>query len=559
MQETLLASQRLAMIHELRDRHSRLKAVDRAALAWKRREITEEQIDAEQHKRRCRESFEYFVKALWHVVEPGRPLVWNWHMSAICHALERVTRREITRLLINVPPGHSKSLLVSVFWPAWQWLEDPNWGGLFVSYQSKLAERDARKCRLLIRSADYRALIPKVYGPGWDRAWEMKDDTDSVALYENEYGGGRVTTSVTGGGTGWRATDLVIDDPMNAEEYPTQEALQSIIDWYNTRMSSRFRDMDKGAIVIIMQRLHTRDLAGHVLEQDELQSENPDWPKFTKIVFPSEFDPATASEYDQRTVKGELLFKERFSERVIAEAKIKLGPRGYAAQHDQRPVPASGGLLPVGHFRYWWPRGMPEPHAIIATDENGNAVGAVQIELPTKWDEEWLSVDCAFKDKKDSDFAVLQVQARVAENYFVLEQERGRFSFGELKDRMRAIAGRRRNMGAKYVEDKANGSAVISDLRDEIAGFIPVDPEGGKEARAHAISYIIRSGNVYLPHPFYFPWVKEFLIEATNFPLGSNDDQVDAFTQGLNQGIRNNTSYMQIMTAKTQQALRGGR
>jgi predicted phage terminase large subunit-like protein len=143
------------------------------------------------------------------------------------------------------------------------------------------------------------------------------------------------------------------------------------------------------------------------------------------------------------------------------------------------------------------------------------------------------SWDCAFKDLETSDYVVGQVWGRVGPLYFLGHQVRGRMDFPTTVNAVREVSRNWPIAIAKLIEDKANGSAVIQMLTVEIPGILPVNPAGGKIARAAAVSPLIEAGNIYVPHPAYAPWVNDFIEECAAFPNGAHDDQVDAMTQAL--------------------------
>lgn len=510
---------------------------------------------AQLKKIECRKSLKAFVIELWDVIEPGTPLVWNWHLDVICEVLERITARDpdYRRVVINVPPGHMKSLLVSVCWPAWQWLENPGYRALFITYVQKLSNDHSRKCRDLIRSKKYQDLIPRVYGEKWDQPWEMKRDFDGVEGYGTTLSGTRVATSFDGAATGLRGDDIIIDDPMNADEFPTAELLDGINSTFDKRLSSRFNDMTSGAIVIIMQRLHENDLSGHVLAKDAIHAKTPGWVKFKHVCLRSEYDPDAPNEFDKRTERGQLLFPARFPRPVIENAKIDLGAQ-FFAQHDQRPVSAAGGIFPMAKICFWYPEknadGTPFPAPVPhrEKDATGNEVQCKQGVLPRAFDTQIQSWDLAFKDLKTSDFVAGQVQARRGPNCYLIDQMYGHFGFSASCDAIRTMSTNYPFATAKYVEDKANGPAVIEVMKRELFGIEEVDPDGGKQARAWAIEPLIAAGNMWLPHPACYPWVHKLLAEMRAFPKAKNDDQVDALTQGMRKLMMHAIAFLKAMT-----------
>lgn len=505
---------------------------------------------ARLHKKRLRTSLAAFVKEAWPILEPGTPLVWNWHIDVICEALEKVTRGEIDRLLINVPPGHMKSRLVCVFWPAWEWLTDPGQKSIYASYHQTLSNRDSQACRELVQSEWYKALIPKLYGEHWATAWGLKDDNNTIQVYATEMQGVHQATSVGGAGAGFRAHKVVIDDPMNTAEFPTDEKLEGVISWFNIRMSSRLNDMQTGALVVIMQRLHENDLAGYILSTDALHraAGNKDWKYWKHINLRSEYDPGRPNEFDKRTQKGELLFPAKFPQPVIDEAKHKLGNQ-YAAQHDQDPMPQSGGIFEMRNLCFWYPASifpLPIPHK--EKNEKNEYTNCKQGPLPKAFHEQSQSWDCAFKDAEDNDYVAGQLWGRFNTDCFLVDQTYGHLSFTKTVEAIKQMTKDYPLAFAKYVEDKANGSAVLDVLKDKIFGLVPVEPEGGKKARAQAVSPFISAQNVWLPHPQLYPWVYALLAELRAFPKAKHDDQVDAMSQALVKMVISNMMMMEGMT-----------
>lgn len=461
---------------------------------------------------RATESLAEFIRRGWPVLEPGTPLVWNWHLDAICLHLEAASDGRIRRLLVNVPPGHMKSLIVSVFWPAWRWLREPGWRGLFSSYAMELAIRDSVRCRDLVRSDWYR----ETFRP----EWELKGDQNVKSYFENSRRGFRFSMSVGGRATGFRGDTVVCDDPLNAKEQHSEAARKECLVWWDRVMSSRLNDQRTGTRVIIMQRLHEGDLAGHVLARGG----------YEHLCLPTEWEPERKDASrdgipgvtgigwrDPRREPGELLFPALFPAAVVEEAKRDLGARDFAGQHQQRPAPAGGALFQ----RHWW---------------------RFYTRRPERLEETVQSWDMAFKDTDGSDFVVGQVWGRAGADKYLLDQVRARLDFPATVQAVLALSEKWPGARKKLVEDKANGPAVIAALKGKLAGLVPVLPEGGKEARAHAVSPEIEAGNVYLPAPEPDPetgyrppeWIGAFLEEAAAFPHGAHDDQVDAMTQALN-------------------------
>ena len=466
----------------------------------------------------CKDKFRHFVECSWPIVEPAKDFIANWHIDAIADHLQAVSDGHIQRLLITVPPGHAKSLLVSVQWPVWVWLcRNPKWRGMFTSYAEALSLRDAERSRTLLESLWVR----DTFAPTWSIGGVL-------GFYKNSESGFRMSFGVGGKGTGFRGDALITDDPLNARDSHSEAALNNCTFWWDEVMSSRFNDLAKAVRVIIMQRLTAKDLAGHVLERGGYEHlclptyYEPDRKAFTIIGF-----------QDPRTEKDELLFPALFPLDVVKQAEKDMGSTAFSGQHQQRPAPAGGGLWKRQWWRYWKPKNLKLPPVKVRLASGD--VGEIEaVDLPDTFDEEMQSWDCAFKDLKDSDFVCGGQLARKGADIYLRDAVHDRLAFTETLAAIRALCTKYPKTGAKLIEDKANGTAVIDTLRHDIPGLIAINPEGGKYARAAAVTPTLESGNVYLPHPLYAEWVDGFLTEAEQFPNGANDDWVDMLSQALN-------------------------
>jgi predicted phage terminase large subunit-like protein len=451
----------------------------------------------------------HFARQAWEVVEPGTPLRWNWHLDAIAEHLEAVSDGRIKRLIINVPPGHMKSLMVSVFWPAWVWARRPEWRALFASYASDLAIRDSVKCRSLIESDWYQDSFVQ-------KEWSLAGDQNVKSYYVNSETGFRISLSVGGKTTGFRGDAIVIDDPLNALDAYSKAARDEAIRWWDQAMSNRLSDMREGAVVLIMQRLHEDDLAGHLLRRGGWEH----------LCLPSEFEPERHSRTsigwkDPRREAGELLFPAMFPTEVLDEAKTNLGSSGFAGQHQQRPMPAEGGMFKREWWRFWrhaWEDEIPE-------------LAARTVVLPGAFDQLILSWDCAFKKTDESDRVAGGVWGRLGSEKYLVDLAWDRMSFTETVSALEAQAKKHPKAREKLVEDKANGPAVIDVLSKKVSGIIAVNPEGGKEARAAATSPQVEAGNVFLP--LHAKWRDAYIEEHASFPKASHDDAVDQQSQAL--------------------------
>ena len=280
-----------------------------------------------------------FVKGAWCVLEPGRELVWNWHLDALCAYLEAVHQRIIRRLIVNIPPGTMKSLIVSVFYPPWVWLSEPEHKFLCGSNEGTLATRDSLKMRTLVESSWYQER--------WGEKVQIAKEQREKTLFMNTRRGHRESQGVLGKITGKRGDTLIWDDAHDAKQTESDVQRQAILDAWDTSWSSRMNDLDRSAAIHIMQRVHQEDITGHLLKK-----KGQGW---VHLAIPMRYDPDNTYDAgkdigrpelnDPRTVDGELMFPGRFSEKAVSDLETDLGPYGTAGQLQQRPSPKGGGEM----------------------------------------------------------------------------------------------------------------------------------------------------------------------------------------------------------------------
>lgn len=509
------------------------------------------------------------VEGAWRWVDPS-PFIGGWHLEAIAEHLEAVIQHVlghdggISRLLINVPPRTGKSTTTSVGWPSWTWIDNPQIRFLFTSYAERLAVRDARKSRQLINS--------RWYQERFGSSFALLGDQNEKSRYENDKGGYRLSSSFGGSATGEGGDIIVADDPHKAEDAQNSDDLrEDVIEEWQTTYSSRLNDPETGAFVVIMQRLHEKDLAGHLIAEGgyEHLCLPMEWHRKHPFVWPD----------DPRTKEGELLQPDRFSAETVKNLRKDMTERVAAGQLDQLPSPVDGDIFKRADLEQFWTPGKPVPCVscetlgwfICPACKGSGTVKQVEQstrlrkELPPeraeervpcncldgkrvcpacwgagdtgfypKLDEIALSWDMAFKDTKTSSYVVGAVWGRKGASKYLLDLVRDRMDFPRTLAAFKAQVARWPQAAVKLVEDKANGPAIISTLKSEIDGIIPVPVEGSKVARANAISPQFEAHNVYVPHPSIAPWIDAWIEEHVKFPFGSNDDQVDTTTQMLN-------------------------
>lgn len=498
-----------------------------------------------------------YMRAAWPLIEPATRFRPNWHIDAIAEHLEAAYAREILRLLINIPPRTMKSSNVTVLAPTWRWTHAPAERFLTLSYGADLATRDAVKSRRLIGSAWYRAR--------WGDVFALTSDQNVKTRYENDRTGYRISSSVGGLGTGEGGDVIIIDDPHKADEVESDTMREAVIDWHDGTISTRFNDPATGVEILVMQRLHERDLAGHVIEQGG----------WHHLCLPMEYEPAhpfvcpreitletgRVLPGDPRTQVGELLWEgrdlewdaqrsrwrkaldtaaraaSRFPREAVDKLKRALGSYRAAGQLQQRPAPAEGGIFKRFWWRYYDPPGRPD--------------GSEDWSHLPRFDRLVHFWDTALKEKTTSDYTVGALWGIAGGNRYLLREARGQWGLPETKLQLALMYEWARERWpaigqAIYVGNAANGPEVVAQLRNRIPGIVAV-PEGAggdKVQRAHAASPQLEAGNVYVPGAGALqadgmlgpdpvltpPWVQEFILEHSSFPNAAHDDRVDTTT-----------------------------
>lgn len=441
------------------------------------------------------QSFAGFVRAAWHVLEPVSPLKWGWSLDAICDHLEAVTAGEVKRLLINVPPGCMKSLLVGVLWPAWEWGPKgrPGTRYLGTAHKQDLAVRDNLKCRRLIQSDWYQ------------HRWPMKltGDQNAKTKFENDSTGFREAMAF-GSMTGSRGDRVLLDDPLSVDHANSDADLKSAEITFTEALPTRVNN-DDSAIVVIMQRLNEKDTSGIIIKRDL---------GYTHLCLPMRFEAdrrciTSIGFRDPREHDGELLFPERFPEATVKGLEKTMGSYAAAGQLQQRPAPREGGM-----FKKSW---FPIVRAVPAG---------------TKFVRGW-------------DLAATEGAGDWTAGVKIGRQKNGRFIIANVVRDQKSAAGVERLLVNTASQDGYTteislpqdpgqaGKQQASYYIGKLAGYTAhaTTESGDKETRANPLSAQAEAGNVDILEG---DWNDTFLDELCVFPNGEHDDQVDGASRAFN-------------------------
>jgi predicted phage terminase large subunit-like protein len=444
-----------------------------------------------------------FIRMMWPVLEPGRPFIDGWVVRAVCEHLEAVSKGQIRRLLINIPPGCMKSLSL-VFWPAWEWgpMNRPDLRYVCASYSEALTIRDNRKTRMLIESPLYQAC--------WGDRFALSQDQSAKVRFENSRTGFKLATSVGGVGTGERGDRFIIDDPHNVREGESELKRESVLQWFTEVVSTRVNDVSSSASIIIMQRVHERDVSGLILSKEM---------GYTHLCLPMEYEPdrrcsTSVGFSDPRTQPGELLWPERFPPAALEQLKADMsawgGSYAVAGQLQQRPAPRGGGMFQRKDF-----------HVVDFPAPPGSR-------RVRGWDL------AATRDGHGA-YTVGARMARTLEGRTVIEDVRRiRGSPGEVQALIRQCS-ETDPPGTEQSIPQDPGQAGVSQkeaIAAMLAGrLVHFSPEtGSKEDRARPLAAQAEAGMVDMVKG---SWNDALVNECTSFPAGEFMDQVDALSRAF--------------------------
>lgn len=459
----------------------------------------------------CELSLGNYLRQMWPVLEPVTPLVHNWHIDSVAEHLEGCTTGQIKRLVINIPPKSLKSTITSVMWPTWVWgpNKQPGTRWLFASYSHRVSVRDSMNRRTLLKSPLYQ----RYWGDQVSLAsTSSRELLDTQTVFQNSKRGRMEATTMDGEGVGLGGRFLVIDDPHNPSEILSDVERDRTLSNFDQKLFNRLDDKLNGVIVLIMQRLHEKDLSGHLLSDDRLG-------RWTHLKLPMVAPEATTITYPRTGTihtrnAGDLLIPLREGQDEINEYRERLGDYGFAGQYQQEPVPLGGGLFKVDYFQRWPidPDDDPEDDLPIFTQ-------CVQ------------SWDCAFKEKEENSYSVCTTWGCTERGYFLLDVWRKHVEYPELRDAMEELA-REYDPEAILIEDKASGQSAIQELKRANLPIIAIKADGDKKSRAVAASSQAAAGKIWIPRGQ--PWAAAYLQEMCTFPKGKYNDQVDSTSQFIN-------------------------
>jgi predicted phage terminase large subunit-like protein len=447
------------------------------------------------YKAACRRYLRFFIKEAFPIVNPGAEFLDNWHIDLISEYLESITKCEIKRLIINIPPRSLKSICISVCWPAWLLGTDPTRRIICASYSQNLSNKLSLDCRHLMRSNWFSNIFPDTTIAG---------DQNQKNKFLTKHRGFRLATSVGGTITGEGGNFLILDDPHNAIDVNSSKKRENAICWFQQSFSSRLDNKKTGVIIIIMQRLHIGDLTGFLLEKQPTN-----WHLLNIPAISADDIYYEINGFKYFFKKNHFLHPAREGVAEIHRAKNELGSSAFAAQYLQNPIAEDGGMVKKSWLKYY-------THTLAIDD----------------YDHIMQSWDTAIKSGDRNSYSVCTTWGKLNDQFYLLDVFRERVEYPALKNRV--------TNGALLwqpdlilIEDKASGQSLLQDLKREHPAFslVAVKTKSDKITRFARVTPLFESGQVILSKNAN--WLIEYEQELLSFPGSKHNDQVDSTSQYL--------------------------
>lgn len=454
------------------------------------------------HERRMiRENLSFFIRKSFESVDPSATYAHNWHIDCIAEYLMACYRREIKRLVINIQPRSIKSIACTISFPAFLMGHNPSEKIMAASYSGGLSMKHAMDQRYVMAQGWYQGAFPELRFIKEQSAKSKFMTTDTTGNAR----GHRIATSVGGTATGEGGNFIIIDDPLNPKQAVSDAERDRANTWFDQTISNRLDDKENGVIIIVMQRLHINDVAGHVLDSGE----------FEHLRIPTVAEERTTysiGNFSYTREKGELLHEEREGPDAIERQKIRYGAYGFAGQYQQRPVPMGGGFIKLA----WFPRYKTKtvPRQVI------------------------LSVDSSYKGSAQNDPTCIQVWAeRDDKRWELWDVWTERVGYPVLKRTLVSVFEKwreKQQCDGVIIEDKASGQSLIQELHEEHPHIPVIAAHPGqldKPTRMQVETTHCEAGQVVLPETA--SWLPDLETDLMHFPKPPVWDRIDAMSQFL--------------------------
>tara|TARA_R100000773_G_C4217582_1_gene116060 strand:- start:206 stop:1666 length:1461 start_codon:yes stop_codon:yes gene_type:complete len=442
--------------------------------------MIKERLQQIDNKTQAKKDFLSYIKAVWDGFVEGE------HHKLFARKLEDVARGKIKRLIVNMPPRHTKSEFASVYFPSYMMGLKPDMKIMQTTHTAELSQRFGRKVRNLMDTEEYKRVFDNV---------TLSADSKSAGRWETSVGGEYFAAGVGGAITGRGADLLIIDDPHSEQDALSPSALESAYEWYTS--GPRQRLQPGGSIVVVMTRWSTLDLTEKLIRR--MGEAHAD--QWEVVELPAILD------------SGEPLWPEFWKLEELEAVKASLPIAKWNSQYMQNPTSEEGAIIKREWWRVWEKDHPPEPSYVLQ------------------------SYDTAFSKKETADYSaittwgVFRPNSDAPESIFLLDAKRGRWDFPELK----AIANEEYHYwqpDAVLIESQASGTPLTHELRMAGIPVVNYRPTRGKDktTRVHSVAPVFESGLVWAPDTIF---AEEVIEECAAFPYGENDDFVDSMTQAV--------------------------
>ena len=451
--------------------------------------------------------FKVFLMQAFTTLYPGTDFMDAWYIDAIVDALARCRRGELPRLIVNLPPRHLKSSIVTIAWPAYLLARDPTVRIVCVSYSDDLARAFAREFRRILDSAWYRRLFPQVV---------ITKSTEGETV--THHGGSRYAVSVGGTLTGRGADIIVVDDPLKPEEALSDRLRASNNEWFRNTLFSRLDDKQRSGLVVVMQRLHVNDLTGYLEGSGG----------FHKLSLPAialgDEDIRVGDNECYRRYRGEALNPDREPVTVLERIRADIGQANFMAQYQQAPEAPEGALFKSKYIRF----------VERAPPQRGRGL-------------HWISIDTALATSPTADYSAITVGYSDRTGHYVRAAVRGRFDLEDLL--AKSLHLREQLPTAQFIIEAAGaGISLIQALRRRGIPALHYRAEYDKLTRAAYVLPVFAEGRVaFVNVPGRNEWVQPFMNELLSFPNGRYDDQVDSLVQAIRWAERRVRPYRSVV------------
>tara|TARA_R100001509_G_scaffold32004_1_gene16991 strand:+ start:9763 stop:11229 length:1467 start_codon:yes stop_codon:yes gene_type:complete len=427
-----------------------------------------------------KEDFLTFVRSVWPEFIAGR------HHKIIAKKFEAIANKKIKRLIVNMPPRHTKSEFASYLFPAWMMGREPRLKIIQTSHTAELAQRFGRKVRNLIDTQDYQNIFPGM---------ELSADSKAAGRWETNQGGEYFSAGVGGAITGRGADLLIIDDPHSEQDALSATALENAWEWYSS--GPRQRLQPGGAIVIVMTRWNTKDITGELIKAQG----QPKADQWEVIEFPAIMP------------SDKPVWPEYWQKEELESVKASISLAKWNAQWQQNPTAEEGAIIKREWWQPWESSKMPGLAHVIQ------------------------SYDTAFSKKETADYSAITTWGifcpdEKTPNIILLDMKKGRWDFPEMKE-VAYDSYKYWEPESVVIEAKASGTPLTQELRMRGIPVINFTPSKGNDklSRVNSVAPLFQSGVVWYPEGE--AWAEELIEECAAFPYGEYDDLVDSTTQAL--------------------------